>query len=75
MNTPYNEPLVTVSQAVDRFVNIYDPAPGDLVAIKRAFTDFSVGVYHKREKHWLRSCHSYLEKVLRSKWRNREKGS
>ena len=74
MSGNYGEPIVTVTEAVERFISIHNPEPGDMVKIKRAFTDFSVGVFHKREKHWLRSCHSYLEKMLRRKWRKEGKG-
>ena len=66
--------VITVSEAVERFIHIFNPEPGDIVKIKRAYTDFSVEMYNKRDKHWLRSSHSLLEKLLRNKWRNEGRG-
>ena len=59
------EPIVTVSEAVERFIAEHSPLEGPIVEIKRAFSEFSTREYNKRSKHWLRCCHSLIEKVIR----------
>ncbi|MEP0814304.1 MAG: hypothetical protein HRF49_06530 [bacterium] len=60
---------ITVDEAVELFIREFDPPPGNLTAIRRAFTEFSVVNWNKRGKHWLRTSHHYLEKLLRLKWK------
>lgn len=59
------ERIVTVSEAVKRFIEENSPLEGPIVKIKRAFSEFSMREYNKRSKSWLRCCHSLIEKVIR----------
>ncbi len=56
------ERVITVSEAVNRFIDENSPLEGPIVEIKRAF---STREYNKRSKSWLRCCHSLIEKVIR----------